>query len=154
MGRLRLPAILVLVFATACLSGCTVPVVGVTGLTVQDGSVFALVKTCPEVTADEVQMTPADGQFFLTPHPSWRFEATDEVRVELGSIEDFLGQVGDKEQGFQSTVSTGVGGYMRFIASDIESLGEGMILASTQTRSANVVVDGQGFEDLLRAVCE
>ena len=99
-------------------------------------------------------MIPAGGQFFLIPHPSWSFEDSSDVTTDLGSLSDFLALVGDKEQGFQASVSDGVGGYVRFSAADIEDLEAGMILASTRTSADNVVVDADGFGELLADVCE
>ena len=141
-------------FAALGLAGCSVPGTGVTGLVVHEGSVHAIVRTCAGVTANEVHMIPAEGQFFLIPHPTWSFEDSSDVAADLGSLKDFLALVGDKQQGFQSTVSDGVGGYIRFDSTDLEGLDEGMILASTRTRADNTVVDAEGFEQLLASVCE
>jgi len=134
------------------LSGCSVICQGVTGLMVSDGSVRALVQTCPDVTASDLRMTSLSGAPSLT-NPVWSFDASDDVTVDLGSVQAFLDQVGESKQGIQSTVSSGVGGYLVFSSSDIESLEDGMVLASTQTKDENVVVDQQGFEDLLATIC-
>jgi len=149
------PALRVALLATVMLSlsGCSVVCEGVTGLMVSNGSVVALVRTCPDVTASDIHLTSLSGPPALD-SPVWTFDASDEVKADLGSVKDFLHLIGDVKQGLQPTVSSGVGGYMVFGASDIGSLKDGMILASTQTKDEHVVVDRQGFKDLLASTCE
>lgn len=140
--------------ALLALTGCSQPITGVTGIAVSHGHVQGLVAVCPDETADELHMIPAGGQFFLIPHPTWTFQATQSGTVDLGSTEHFLAQVGDSEQSLQPTVSSfGVGGYLRFRSSDVRSLTDGQILASTATTRHNIVVDDLGFQKLLSTLC-
>ena len=151
-GRTAVSTVIALV-AIATLTSCSVPGTGVIGLIKRDGLISAVVRTCDDVTANEVHMIPADGQFFLIPHPSWSFDESNDVTAQLGTVAEFITLVGETEQGLQSTVSDGVGGYMRFRASDIENLDEGKILAGAYDGSA-VVVDSRGLEVLLAEECK
>ena len=144
----------VVVLAALGLTGCSVPVLGVTGLTVQNGHVSAIVRTCSDITASELHMEPADRQEGRSLMSSWAFDPSSSVRVDLGAKDEFLELVGDDVQALQADLSDGVGGYLRFAAWDIEYLSEGAILASTSSSAFYETVDAEGFEDLVAEVCD
>jgi hypothetical protein len=151
----RVSAALAVATLTAlCLSGCTSTTEGVLGLTIVDGRVEALFAMCPGGTSDEIHMIPAHGQFFLIPHPSWKFDPAVSDSIDLGTTKDFLDIVGGDVQGIQTSSSTGVGGYLRFKASDIQGLHDGEILVGSPTSTANLKVDLDGFGESLAELCD
>jgi hypothetical protein len=105
------------------------------------------------MSADEVHMIPAAGQFFLIPHPSWGLDKTDAGSVDLGTTRQFLELVGNDEQRFQTSASGGAGGSIIFDKSDVTSLRPGQILASSSTSASPTVVDATGFDALAKDLC-
>jgi hypothetical protein len=134
------------------LSGCSVGIVGETGLTVEDGRVIGLVRICDDYTATELHLTPREGQFFLIPHPTWVFEATSDARIDLGSIEEFLGLIGGREMRLNATNSGGSAGVARFDDEAVLDLEEGEVITRGD-RGADVVLSDSEFEIRFAETC-
>ena len=153
MKMRRVAALAGIALICSALSGCSQIIVGVTGLSIVRGNVYAVVAVCPGVTTDEIHMIPFGGQSVLIPHPSWHYKSTSKASVVLGTTEQFGTLVGNKEQGLQPTASENVGGYLRFSSSDVTDLQDGQILASSSTSSDSQIVDSEGFDALVEDVC-
>jgi hypothetical protein len=153
MKMRRFAALASIILTGLALSGCSQITVGVTGVTIAKGDVYAVVGMCPNVTANEVHMIPPGGQFVLIPHPSWHFNSSESASIDLGTETHFLKLVGDKTQGLQTTASENAGGYLRFSSADIADLRSGQILVNTPTYDDVQTVDAKGFRTLVATLC-
>ena len=153
MTRRWILAMLIAVIGTFSVTGCSVALTGMMGISAADDHVIAEIVMCNENTANGIDMLPQQGQFFLLPHPSWRFDSEHLPKFDLGSTADFLELVGDGVK--RLDVSTNNGGVMtpHFEQSTIESLAEGEILVRSEDSRTSATVSRSEFDQLTTAFC-
>jgi hypothetical protein len=109
----------------ACLTACSQLVTGATGLMTVDGHIVATIRTCDGVTATGIDLQPFQGRSFSG--SSWKFDASKNEVVDLGTVDDFIKLLDDPRMTVNTSVSEGVGGWVHFTEDDIRDLDEGQI---------------------------
>jgi len=135
------------------LAGCSEAVTGGTGLLVDNGRVHAVVQMCPDTTASEVHLTKATGSNYFWEPTTWRFDSAEFATVDLGTLDEFLDLVGDRQMEISSNSTGGGGGWVKFDAASIRALADGEILSFSWTENDSKVLDTVGFENEALMFC-
>lgn len=139
--------ILALSVATA-LSGC-VPSTGLTGLTVRQGQVVALVRVC-YYTADHLQLGGyEDGE--RRDLGFWEMDGPS-ADVDLGSLESVVDLVGTAQGNLTALGKEGYIEPVLFRVADLRELPEGSVLVDSWPTRPAVLTLSQ-FEDKVAATC-
>jgi hypothetical protein len=123
------------------LAGCSVPVTGGTGVIVEDGHVKAVVQMCSGDSANEVYLRSAPRSDDRWDGATWRFESANYATIDLGTLDEFLGPIGDRRVQLQSNSSGGVGGWVEFEAGDVRELGDNEILTFSWSADESLPLD-------------
>lgn len=135
------------------LSGCSVPIVGQAGITVEDGQVFGVVKMCrTDETVHSLELTPDPGEWFFIPRPTWDFDETSDARVDLGSINDFVDLIDDRDVMISPKTNGSIVGSVYFDEDTIVGLRDGEIV--TQIDREVAIISESEFDDIAAAYCD
>ena len=113
-------------------SGCSVPISGVMGLSLDDERVVATVRMCEGVTTDYIWTRAPSSNPFRGDGPTWRFSPIESGTVDLGPVSVFSELMEDSESiDLLTSASDAAGAYLHLEPSDLEqlALSEGQILA-------------------------
>ena len=125
MKPTRVLSIIGAIAAVACLTACSQLVTGATGLMKDNGHIVAIIRTCDGVSATGIDLQPFQGLPFSG--SSWKFDASKNEIVDLGTVDDFIKLLDDPRMTVDTSVSEGVGGWVHFTEDDIRDLDEGQI---------------------------
>jgi len=148
------------VFSIVCgllltVSGCSVPIAGVMGLSVEDDRVVATVRMCEGATSDRLELRDSRIALFGLGRPTWQFDAMESGEVDLGDVEVFLAEFGDESSlSFNASSTIGVGPYLTFTTAELEAISSGGMLVNDVSSNRVIVADTTALDEQRDRLCE
>lgn len=132
------------------LSGCSV-FSGLTGITVRDGSVVALVRMCGETTSNAVGLWTVKGNDRLE---LWETAAESTADVDLGGLATVLQLIGDRRVDVSAMASGGYTWDVTFDDQDLKDLPSGSVLINGSRDEQPEALTRSEFDDLVDDECK
>lgn len=131
------------------LSGCAA-ITGITGVTVRDGQVIALVRICGDYTSDAVELWTSEDSDNLG---FWDVDGSI-ADIELGSIDSIVQMIGSDRVSLSGRASDGLAEEVQFKREDLQSLRAGNVLLRGGPTTAPTTLELTAFDALVADKCD
>lgn len=147
MNPARLGPVALVAVTVGLVSGCAATT-GLTGVTVRQGQVVALVRICDPYTASQVELWGL-GNDEQPDFRTWEMSGSS-ADVELGSLASIGRLIAQESPRVSAAASGGVAEDVRFTMSQLRELSEGDVLVGTETDPPTVLTLAEFDEEVDR----